>query len=639
MMRVKRYLSAAMALVMLCVCAGAALAGIWTDEGNYSTAWYDDAPAGTGTKDRPYVISTAQDLAGLSYMMQNDTTIRNRYKQEKFADKYIVLDRDIDLSAHQWRPIGFWSFSTVETDQTIYFKGTFDGQGHRITGLTITDIDLSAYNSCGAALFAEPGGVQGSTHEIRNFFISGTIKPAGKRTWPYAGLVAGSGIFANYRNIVASGDVEANATGYQDGDAGILIGTNRGGYVKNVVTYGSASQTKTKTAGGISGRGGQTSTAFSGAALNPTYLNCVSLASSVRGASDVSSGISSVGNAGINAASKNNVWLAGGADQPVSACLDNSGKAAAYLNTPEQAKTIADEADVKATAALLDSDFLARAHESGKEIPLSLALYPKGADASDVVAEWTFDDTTVTVRRGADGSSAALSPTDGKKKFTVVVRGLNGFEPSESVTLAGVMTFGSGGGDDDDSSDVAPIVEVEAGSIELGGGSVVSASTESAPQDIAAVQKGTRDAMDVISTVMGGSGRRIVKAEGLKIASTVKIDVEHDASGEKRDLDVTIHDFNFIVSAGHRLYALIKAHDSDRYDVFETDFDGETVTTVIRDFVKYFSENRIVFAEARITTDTSSAESSGACGTGCASAAFIALAVLVRRGKLTRDRE
>ena len=42
---------------------------------------------------------------------------------------------DIDLSGKQWTPIGGWN--RVNSDSDYYFSGTFNGNGHVITGLTI----------------------------------------------------------------------------------------------------------------------------------------------------------------------------------------------------------------------------------------------------------------------------------------------------------------------------------------------------------------------------------------------------------------------------------------------------------------------------------------------------------------------
>ncbi len=63
-------------------------------------------------------ISSAEGLAWLSKQSQTDN----------FSGKTVTLTEDIDLSGHNWTPIGPYSKD---------FRGTFDGQNHTITGLTI----------------------------------------------------------------------------------------------------------------------------------------------------------------------------------------------------------------------------------------------------------------------------------------------------------------------------------------------------------------------------------------------------------------------------------------------------------------------------------------------------------------------
>lgn len=63
-------------------------------------------------------ISSAEGLAWLANQSQND----NYYR------KTVTLTADIDQSAHNWAPIG---------PSSNDFRGTFDGQNHTITGLTI----------------------------------------------------------------------------------------------------------------------------------------------------------------------------------------------------------------------------------------------------------------------------------------------------------------------------------------------------------------------------------------------------------------------------------------------------------------------------------------------------------------------
>ena len=73
--------------------------GNWTDEGNYDTSWWD------GNNRSEYHITTAEQLAGLSYLSQQGTT---------FLQSRIVLDNDLDMGAHYWTPIKkFGGFSMV----------------------------------------------------------------------------------------------------------------------------------------------------------------------------------------------------------------------------------------------------------------------------------------------------------------------------------------------------------------------------------------------------------------------------------------------------------------------------------------------------------------------------------------------
>ncbi|KAF5065726.1 S-layer homology domain protein [anaerobic digester metagenome] len=88
---------------------------------------------GDGTETAPYQISTAAQLAKLAELVNAGDT--------NYNDKYYKLTADLDLSAYGegwnsgkgWIPIGC-------TGSTI-FKGTFDGDSHKITGLYINRIE------------------------------------------------------------------------------------------------------------------------------------------------------------------------------------------------------------------------------------------------------------------------------------------------------------------------------------------------------------------------------------------------------------------------------------------------------------------------------------------------------------------
>lgn len=83
-------------------------------------------PYGKGTEDEPYQIGTAQELAWLAYAVNN---------QMESAGYCAVLTADIDLGYCRWPVIGVLS----SNGQRAY-TGTFDGQGHTVSGLNITSL-------------------------------------------------------------------------------------------------------------------------------------------------------------------------------------------------------------------------------------------------------------------------------------------------------------------------------------------------------------------------------------------------------------------------------------------------------------------------------------------------------------------
>lgn len=83
-------------------------------------------PHGSGTEADPYQIGTAQEMAWLAYAVNN---------QMESAGYCAVLTADIDLGYCQWPVIGVLS----SNGQRAY-TGTFDGQGHTVSGLYITSL-------------------------------------------------------------------------------------------------------------------------------------------------------------------------------------------------------------------------------------------------------------------------------------------------------------------------------------------------------------------------------------------------------------------------------------------------------------------------------------------------------------------
>ena len=156
----KRWLSV---LLTLCLCVGLMLPAAaadtedvtvptdyWTDEGNYKMPSID-------AETRTVSITSAAELAWVAYRCMHGTT---------FAEYTILLENDIDLSGHLWMPIG------VEISSGSYpFQGVFDGEGHQITGLTISDL------ATGKFPYKSGSGLFGVVEEarIQNVLVDGVV--------------------------------------------------------------------------------------------------------------------------------------------------------------------------------------------------------------------------------------------------------------------------------------------------------------------------------------------------------------------------------------------------------------------------------------------------------------------------------
>lgn len=124
--------------------------------------------AGTGSADDPYQVTDAQQLANIAYLV-NET-------EETFAGKCFILKNDIvlnsgvltavaggtDGSLRQWTPIG----RRANPDDDVHsFCGSFDGDGHTVSGLYIDNsskgVDFLRYTGLFGAV-----GIGGLLHNI-----------------------------------------------------------------------------------------------------------------------------------------------------------------------------------------------------------------------------------------------------------------------------------------------------------------------------------------------------------------------------------------------------------------------------------------------------------------------------------------
>lgn len=166
-----------------------------------------------------YTVTSADGLMNVAELVNGGKT-----------DINITLGTNIDLTGKDWTPIG--------TDYDNLYKGTFDGGGHTITGLTVTTNDrfVGLFGRLGEAgtvknvvmegiqitsnhMFGNTGGVAGySDGTIENCSVSGSVSGT-----LYVGGVVGDQWGASITGCSSSATVKG--TRYVGGVAG---GTNAG---------------------------------------------------------------------------------------------------------------------------------------------------------------------------------------------------------------------------------------------------------------------------------------------------------------------------------------------------------------------------------------------------------------------------
>ena len=111
--------------------------------------------------DGSYTVTSADGLMNVAELVNGGKT-----------DINITLDTNIDLTGKDWTPIG--------TDYDNSYKGTFDGGGHTITGLTFTTNDEFAglfgwLNRTGTVKNVVMEGVQITSNQIYGGSIGGVV--------------------------------------------------------------------------------------------------------------------------------------------------------------------------------------------------------------------------------------------------------------------------------------------------------------------------------------------------------------------------------------------------------------------------------------------------------------------------------
>lgn len=172
-------------------------------EDGIDTSWYTDAEKDTGTTaDKPYEISTAAQLAGLAQLVNSGTNFSKKFI--KLTADIKLNEQDVPTSENPWTPIG---------NSKKKFQGTFDGDGHTVSGLYIglTDGWTASAGKLYQGLF---GNVTGT---VQNLIVTGSVavKNTKNKDVKYIGGVVGytSGTVQNcgFYGTISAKMVKSNA--------------------------------------------------------------------------------------------------------------------------------------------------------------------------------------------------------------------------------------------------------------------------------------------------------------------------------------------------------------------------------------------------------------------------------------------
>ena len=203
---------------------------ITPEAGSYYNITLDKDKGYTDDGQGNYTVTSADGLKNIAKLVNEQWNLGIN----------ITLTADIDLSGIDWTPIGI--------DYNHQYKGTFNGGGHTITGLTVTTSDQYA------GLF----GYIGSGGTVKDVTLEG-VQIATTHSVGDAGGVAGYS-YGNIENCSVSGSVSGSG---MNGIAGGVVGFQVGGSLTGCSS--SATVNAGNTAGGVAG------TTNNGASLTACY--------------------------------------------------------------------------------------------------------------------------------------------------------------------------------------------------------------------------------------------------------------------------------------------------------------------------------------------------------------------------------
>lgn len=233
-------------------------AAITPEAGKFYNITLNYDPGYTIEDDGSYTVYTANGLLAWNDAAQIDLTLN------------CTLTADINLKDITWTPIG------TDLTNSYSYKGTFDGGGHTITGLTVTGSDQYA------GLF----GRIGSGGTVKNVVLEG-VQITSDNSLGSVGGVAGYS-YGNIEYCSVSGSVSVSGisdvggvVGYQVGgsitgcsSSATVKGTQRAGGMAGVTNSG-ASLTGCYATGDVTVENDGTGTYFAGGVVGSNSGSCI----------------------------------------------------------------------------------------------------------------------------------------------------------------------------------------------------------------------------------------------------------------------------------------------------------------------------------------------------------------------------
>lgn len=218
----------------------------------------DGTMKGNGTQESPYQIEDAKDLIEFARRVNDNDPISEK---EGELNAWAELKKDIDLENTSWTPIAY--------NYEHPYSGTFDGNNHTISGLSINN---SSTNYGYFGLFGAVG--EGGT--VTNLTVEGSITVNSGSNVRAGGVVASNdGDVSNCTSEVAI-TVEANIA-YIGG----IIGSNAGNFSNCTNKTDITVTADTAYIGGVIGFNGGLSQIAATAALSREQVRLHTLAASL----------------------------------------------------------------------------------------------------------------------------------------------------------------------------------------------------------------------------------------------------------------------------------------------------------------------------------------------------------------------